>query len=442
MRLLTLPLAAIATSACALLPQQDSAEPIVAEVLEKAPAVEEAVTSAPFTDAALMDEVIASFVKDGHVAGYSVLVHEKGQETYYGDVGYADIENKTPFQRDSLHSIYSMTKPVVSVALMTLYEQDKFELDDPISKHLPEFKQAKVYVGEDDDGNPIFEDAKKPITVLDMLRHTAGIPESFWGGPDTGSEIFGTETEIGIENTLDEMAQAGGGLPLLFQPGTQWRYSWAVDMQSLMIERLSGKPVEVFLQDVLFDPLGMKDTSYYVPEAKQDRLATIYTMNEDGVLEKNTDEFTNDLHRKPHNLKPGSLGLASTIDDYAQFALMLLNDGELNGNRILKPETVRLMSDDHLPSDLKDTSFLGERGFGIGFTVRLNPPKSDEDHFGYVGEFRWGGAAGTNFWVDPVNDLAVVIMTQRLPYDGALHKQIRDAVYGIKHDDSEDSASE
>lgn len=422
MRNLLTTFAAIALAGCATISPVDQDSQLSVET-----------ESAPITDKAVMDDFVQRVVDEGRVAGYSVLVYQDGQETYYGSAGYADRESKSPMQRDAIHSIYSMTKPVVSVALMTLYEQDKFELDDPISKHLPEFKDMVVYAGQDAEGRHVFEAPKKPITVLDMLRHTAGLPESFWGGPDTGSDIFGSETEIGLENTLDEMAEAGGRLPLLFQPGTQWRYSWAVDMQSLMIERLSGKPVETYLREALFDPLGMSDTSYYVPEEKQHRLATIYTMSDAGELERNTDEFTYNLHRQPHNMKPGSLGMVSTIDDYGRFARMLLNDGELEGARILKPETVRLMSDDHLPSDLVDTSFLGERGFGIGFTVRLAPPETDEDHFGYVGEFRWGGAAGTNFWVDPENQLVAVIMTQRLPFDGAIHKEARDAIYNVTH---------
>ncbi|MFC7292783.1 serine hydrolase domain-containing protein [Hirschia litorea] len=424
MKLALLSVSAILLGACATTPLPDAA-------LSEDSTNPQRAASQHITKPEVVDKVISDFVASGDVAGYSVVVYQNDEEVYYGEAGFADLESQKPIQRDTIHSIYSMTKPIVSVGLMTLYEQDLFELDDPISKHIPEFGNMVVYAGEGEDGEPIFVPAEKTITVLDMLRHTAGLPESFWGGPDTGSEIFGSQKEIGLENTLSEMAEAGGSLPLLFQPGTQWRYSWAVDMQSLMIERLSGKPVEEYLREVLFDPLGMKDTTYYVPEGEQHRLATIYTMNEEGVLEKNIDQFTYDLHRKPHAMKPGSLGMVSTIDDYSQFALMLLNGGELNGVRVLKPQTVSLMSDDHLPSGLVDTSFLGKRGFGLGFTVRLLPPESDSDNFGYVGEFRWGGAAGTNFWVDPTNDLAVVIMTQRLPYDGKLHKQIRDAVYNV-----------
>ncbi len=422
MKIIIISIAAIALSACSA--------PHTAKQNNLAKTAE---LSEPITVPAVMDETISSFVEDGHVAGYSVVVYENDVETYYGEAGLADIDSNAPMKRDTIHSIYSMTKPIVSVALMTLYEQDKFELDDPLSKHLPEFKDMRVYAGDNEKGEPIMVSPEKPITVLDMLRHTAGLPESFWGGPDTESKVFGTETKIGIENTLNEMAKAGGSLPLLFQPGTQWRYSWAVDMQSLMIERLSGKPVERYLQEVLFDPLGMTDTSYYVPTEKQHRLATIYTKAENGDLEKNTDQFTHDLHRKPHVMKPGSLGLASTVDDFAQFARMLGNKGELNGVRILKPETVSLMTDDHLPSNLADKSFLGNRGFGIGFAIRLVPPQKDKDLYGHIGEYRWGGAAGTNFWVDPEKNIVVVIMTQRMPFDGKLNKEIRDAIYNVRH---------
>lgn len=424
-------LLAITVSACATIaPSNHSTTPIEQDGGAEAAAPDQVA----LTDPAIVDSFIESLVEDGRVVGYSVLVYQHGRETYYGAAGFADRENNEPLQRDTIHSIYSMTKPIIGVALMQLYEQDKFELDDPIALYLPEFADATVFAGTDEAGKVVLEAPNKTMTVLDMLRHTAGLAQSKWDGPEALTQIYQAAPEFSLENTLSEMAEASGNVPLLYHPGTQWRYSPAVSMQALMVERLSGKPINEYLKEEIFDPLGMSDTSYFVPEEKQHRLATIYSMNDEGQLDISTDDFTYNLHRKPHVMKPGGFGLASTIDDYGRFARMLLNGGALDGVRILKPATVSLMSEDHLPSTVSDTHFLldgGPQGFGIDFAVRLAPPQSDGELFGYVGEYNWSGAAGTNFWVDPENDLVTVIMTQRLPFEGQIHKEVRDAIYNV-----------
>ncbi len=425
-------LLAIALTSCATIDQ-----PQINPTASSVPlAQEDPETIHTITDPAVMDAWLESLITDDRVAGYSVLVYQNGGEAYYGAAGYADRETQQPLQRDTIHSIFSMTKPVIGVALMTLYEQDKFELDDPIAKYIPEFADAQVYQGTDADGNAILVPPTRPITVLDMLRHTSGLAQSMWDGDETLKGIYQSLPQLDLSNTLTELAEVAGSAPLLYQPGTRWRYSNAVDIQALMIERLSGQPVDQFLQESILGPLGMVDTGYYVPEGKQHRLASIYSMNDEDRLESNTADFVHKLHRKQHTQKLGSYGLASTLDDYARFARMLLNGGELDGVRVLKPATVALMADDHLPSDLEDTHFLldgGPQGFGIDFAVRLAPPGHDWELYGHVGEYNWSGAAGTNFWVDPENDLVAVLMTQRLPFEGAIHKEARDAVYNVMY---------
>lgn len=379
---------------------------------------------------ARIDSTLKSFVDSGRIAGVSALIFEKKREVYFNAFGYADREAKVPMDRNTIVRIYSMTKPVTGVALMKLYEKGAFQLDDPISKYAPEFADMKVFKGVDAAGNIITEPAQRPVTIRDITRHTAG----FAAGTDIPGlrELVRKTDPMNQNTTLSEMAKRLATLPLAFQPGTQWSYGISVDVQAYLVERISGKPFDQFIKENIFNPLGMTNTRYVVPEADQTKFAATYRRNSDGTLNRLPTD-SNDFNAKDWPLKPGGSGLTSTVDDYMKFAQMLVNKGTLGKATILKPETVQLMATNHLSDTITQRMWLpskGQVGFGVDFAVRLRPPSTADENHGPVGEFFWDGAASTLFWVDPVNDLTAVLFVQILPFDRKLHKTFRDAVYG------------
>jgi CubicO group peptidase (beta-lactamase class C family) len=377
-----------------------------------------------------LNDTLQRFVASGNIAGVSALVYEKGEEVYYNAFGFADMASQKPMERNTIVQIYSMTKPITGVALMTLYEEGKFHLDDPIAKYAPEYANMKVYVGVDKDGNIITEPLDRPITIRDVTRHTAGFPNRA-DIPRLG-EIWQAAQFYNREHTLTQMAEKMGKVPLWFQPGTQWEYGPSVDVQALLVERISGMPYKEYLQKHVLGPLKMKETRYFIPEADRGRFAKLYIREAEGRLIQ--DSVTYDNYIQPWPLTRGGSGLTSTLDDYMSFAQMLVNKGKLGQTRILKPETVELMATNQLPDSITERSWLpskGQVGFGIDFAVRIKSPKSEEENNGMIGEFFWDGAASTLFWVDPKNELTAVLFVQLFPYDGiGLHKAFRDAVYG------------
>ena len=386
------------------------------------------------TDAAKarIDSALRAYVASGRVAGASALVWEKGREVYFGAFGMADREANRPMTRDVIAQIFSMTKPITGVALMQLYVHGKFKLDDPLAKYLPEFTNVRVYAGGDSSA-PTFEAPSRPITVADITRHTAG----FVVGSDAGHKVLGplfrAANPQDRNNTISQYAERLATVPLAFQPGTRWSYGISVDVQAALVERLAGQPFQDYVKQHVLDPLGMRETRWYVPESDRSRFAAIYQRSAEGALRHSPDSVAKAYNTNHWALFTGASGLTSTLDDYLRFARMLLNGGELDGVRILRPETIRLMATNHLPATVRDSSFLtskGQVGFGIDFAVRVAPPKSAEENNGTVGEFFWDGAASTLFWVDPANQLTAVMFTQVMPFDARLHKVFRDAVYG------------
>jgi len=379
-----------------------------------------------------IDATLKSFIDSGKTAGLSALIFEKGKEVYYNAYGFADRENHVPMDRNTIVRIYSMTKPITGVALMTLYEKGAFQLDDPLSKYAPEFADMKVYKGTDASGNFILEPVKRPITIRDLTRHTSGFATD--DNPALSAAIQKVQP-MNPDNTLSEMAKKLASLPLQFHPGDEWAYGISVDVQAYLVEKLSGKPFAQYLKETIFDPLKMSNTRFMIPEKDQKRLAALYNRSEDGILSRVPDERANFMHTKPHALTPGGWGLTSTIDDYMKFAQMLVNKGRSGNVRILKPETVELMATNQLPDTISKRMWLpskGRVGFGIDFAVRTEAPHSKDENNGVVGEFFWDGAASTLFWVDPKNDLTAVLFTQLMPFDKVkLHKSFRDAVYGV-----------
>lgn len=378
-----------------------------------------------------IDTTLKSFIEAGKTAGVSALIFEKGKEVYYNAFGYADREAKVPMDRNTIVRIFSMTKPVTGVALMTLYEKGAFQLDDPLSKYAPEFADMKVYKGVDASGQLILEPAKRPITIRDITRHTAG-----FAGTDIPAlaALVRKADAMNPANTLSEMAKKLASLPLQFHPGDQWAYGPSVDVQAYLVERLSGKPFDQYLQSTIFDPLKMVNTHYVVPENNRKHFAALYNRSDAGLLNRVPDEQANGFNTKEWALKPGGFGLTSTLDDYIKFTQMLVHKGSLGKTRILKPETVQLMSTNQLSDTVSKRMWLpskGRVGFGIDFAVRTQSPATAAENNGVVGEFFWDGAASTVFWVDPANNLTAVLFTQLVPFDKVkLHKNFRDAVYG------------
>jgi CubicO group peptidase (beta-lactamase class C family) len=424
---------AVAFTMSAAVAAEPAAKPSIAPAAT-APAIATPAAATPLViEAAAIDAALKSKVESQVIIGASGLVFQGDREVYFGAFGLADRENNKPMTRDTVVQIFSMTKPVTGVALMKLYERGKFQLDDPLEMHAPEFANLKVYAGLDDAGQPKYEAPKRKVTVRDVLRHTAGFASGA-GDPAVGA-IYKQIDPRAITNTLPQFAQKLGQVPLAYQPGTKWLYSDAVDVQAYLVEKISGVPFDRFLELHIFRPLGMKSTRYTILPTDADRpqLAALYSRKDDGSFTRVPDEQAYMFNGQAWPLKPGGFGLVSTIDDYMKFARMLLGGGKLGRARILKPETVALMATDAMPKEVTDVSWLpskGQVGFGIDFAVRIAPPKDASEASGTVGEFFWDGAASTLFWVDPKNGIAAVLFTQMVPFDKVkLHKAFRDAVY-------------
>jgi CubicO group peptidase (beta-lactamase class C family) len=432
MKIFNLAAAAVLTSLLGSAVSADTAKPAPAPAPAK-PAPVVAPLPPPLVDRDAIDRALRSVIDSKNAVGVSALVYERGQEAYFGAFGLADRENSKPMARDTIVQIFSMTKPVTGVALMQLYERGKFELDAPLAVYAPEFANVRVYAGVDDNGQPKYEAPKRPITVRDILRHTAGFNGD--GAPAAVTAIYREVDPRNIHNALPEVAAKMGTVPLAYQPGTKWSYSDAVDVQAYLVQKISGVPFDEYLNLHILRPLGMTSTRYTILPTDPDRpqLAALYTRNDDGTFTRQSDEEAYTFNSAAWPLKPGSYGLVSTIDDYMKFARMLLGGGKLGRARILRPETVKLMATDAMPKEVTDKSWLpskGQVGFGIDFAVRIAPPKDASESSGAVGEFFWDGAASTLFWVDPKNDIAAVLFTQMRPFDKVhLHKTFRDSVY-------------
>ena len=388
------------------------------------------------TAKARLDSALTDMVETGMVAGVSALIYEKGQEVYFNTAGFADREAQSPMDRNTIAIIYSMTKPVTGVALMTLYEKGAFQLDDPLEKYAPEFANMKVFAGMDSiTGEIKLEPLERPITIRDITRHTAGFATNP-NQPGLG-DLLAAADAGNRNNTLVQMAEKMGKVPLMFQPGTQWAYGPSVDVQAFLVERISGTPYGEYVRKNVLDPLGMAETRYFVPENDRNRISAIYRKEQDGSLSQLPDSAAHSFNVREWPLTPGGYGLTSTVDDYMKFAQMLVNGGTYEGVTILKPETVQLMATNQLDESITERMWLpskGQVGFGIDFAVRVREPAAAQENMGVVGEYFWDGAASTLFWVDPTNELTAVLFVQVMPFAGQVHKKFRDAVYGSYQD--------
>ena len=388
-------------------------------------------TVQPLTlDLKRVESALSAMVDSGRTAGASVLIWKDGREAYFGTAGFADREAGRRMTRDTIVQIYSMTKPVTGVALMQLWEQGKFGLDDPLYRYLRDFESMQVYTGNDAAGMPIYRAAARPISVRDVMRHTAGF--AYGPGKTPAHDAYEKADPLSLNNDLAEMGKRLAKVPLLFDPGTRWSYSIAVDVQALLVETLSGEKFADFVRLHVFEPLGMRETAWREPDERLPRLAALYRFSE-GKLVHDADANTRRLNFQDNRLTGGGFGLASTVDDYMRLARMLLNRGELDSARLLKPSTVKLMASNQLDPRITDRGFLpgkGSVGFGLDFAVRVSQPQTPEESRGAVGEFFWDGAASTLFWVDRANQLCAVFFTQKMPFDGTLHHDMRAAIYG------------
>ena len=370
-------------------------------------------------------EVFQDYVEEGRIAGAVGMVLRNGKLAYVNAWGMRDLEAGDVMEEDDLFKICSMTKPVASVAVMTLYEEGHFFLSDPIGRYLPALANLRVAnLAEASAGQEIpTERARRQVTIHDLLRHTSGF--TYGDLSNTVVDAVYREREILYQPTLEDQVAALGEIPLLYQPGTQWNYSVSVDVLGRLVEVVSGQPFDVFLRERIFDPLGMADTGFRVPDSKSDRVAPTYGHSGPDRALGPGDTSICDL---PPTLFSGGAGLRSTAQDYARFAQMLLNGGELDGARILGRKTVELMTVDHLEEGMP-TGFLSPGwSFGLGFTVKTEAgldglPSS-------VGEYNWIGIQGTSFWVDPEEDLVGVFMVQIRPNrDITFRDQFKRLVY-------------
>lgn len=364
-------------------------------------------------------DICHRYVDEGKFPGTSVIVARRGEIVLRDVYGMADIDGGRKLGDDTIFRIFSMTKPIASIALMQLVEQGRVLLQNPVSRYIPSFEDATVYVS----GGPkdyTTEPAHRPVTIHDILMHTAGLSMALQIDP-----VARIYADNGLGFGFRGMDLGGycdlvGSLPLLFHPGTRWYYSTATDVVGRVVEIVSGLTLDRYLAEHIFEPLGMTDTAFWVPEDKVGRLAELYTRR-DGELVPFALGGGNPYLSRPEMLS-GAGGLVGTIDDYHRFATCLVRGGELDGERIIGSRTLRYMASNHLPGEVDLQTFGGESatetampgvGFGLGFGVVIDPPRNAS--LASVGEFLWGGAASTAFWVDPVEEVSVVFMTQLFP---------------------------
>ena len=373
---------------------------------------------------ARIDPVMQSFVDDRGFAGVSVLIARHGKTVFEGQYGYQDKEAGKPMTPDTIFRAYSMTKPIVSAALMILFEEGRFRLNDPVAKYLPAFGATKVLSG---DGSLV--DPVRPMTVRDLLSHTSGLTYDFLQDSPVGQMYRDAQLMNDPTRSLEQLIAELASIPLAFQPGTRWHYSLGIDVVAHLIEVISGQPLGQFLQDRMFGPLGMTDTAFGVPAANLDRLSGMYGLP-DLFAKGQTfgtlfEAFTNGFNQRsdvsdtyptdtPDVFVRGGIGLYSTIGDYLRFAQMLSSNGELDGTRILGRKTLELMHSNHLAPELLPFEIGGapNPGFGFGLGSRVVMDVAQTGGPGSVGEYGWAGAAKTYYWVDPVEDLVGLLMTQ------------------------------
>jgi len=387
------------------------------------------------------------YIDAGRFPGTQVLIYRRGKIVHSAVQGFADLERKVPVKDDTIFRIYSMTKPITSVAFMMLVEEGKVAIDEPVAKYIPEWKNLGVFVAGT---APAFltRPLSRPMLIVDLLRHTSGLTYGFQQRSNVDAAY--REKKIGEvikAGTLDSMIEDLAKIPLEFSPGEAWNYSVSTDVLGYLVGKIAGMPFEQFLKERIFNPLGMNDTGFFVPSDKAHRFAACYSADPQGGFNplaadrKGTltlqDDPATSSFLSPPSLVSGGGGLCSTAADYLTFCRALLNGGELGGIRLLGPKTLKLMTSNHLPGGLDlpgmSRSLFSEAtyngiGFGLGFAVTMDPAQTLIA--GTPGEFNWGGAATTSFFIDPAEELITIFMTQVLPSSAyPLRRELRTMVY-------------
>jgi CubicO group peptidase (beta-lactamase class C family) len=381
---------------------------------------------------------LKNYIDGNKTGGILCLVYQKDKIMFCNKYGWKNIEKHEPLEFDSIFRIFSMTKPILCLTALMLYEEGKFELNDPISKFLPEFKSLKVLKSlNKETGEVILEETSTPITIKHLLTHTAGLSYGFF--PSVPIDIlydnkFNFDDEHRIKAVIEKVPSIGtlkefiskiSDLPLAFHPGSYWHYGFNHDVLGYLIEKISGQKLDIFLKERIFDKIGMYDTDFYVPESKWKRLMQVYTQNAERKLVKLKSDINDGYKQKP-NFLSGGAGLVSTLADYLKFTLMVLNEGEFAGQKIVKKSTIDLMTQNHLkdnnswlemnylkPKDPKLVKVLEGYGFGLG--VRIKTEKNNTKC--EIGEHSWGGALNTIYWIDPVKEVIGILLTQYCPSD-------------------------
>lgn len=385
---------------------------------------------------ARMDKHFARYVDDGRLASWHLAITDPERTLHESTYGWHDREAGLPVESDTLWRIASMTKPITSVAAMTLWEEGVFELTDPISKWLPSFADVQVYV-KGADRTLVTAPSAEPIRVWHLLSHTSGLTAGFMRGTVV-SELYreaGYEFAAPPHPSIAECVEDWAKLPLLFEPGTAWGYGVSTDVLGRLVEIWSGQSLDVAIANRVLDPLGMVDTVWWCDESRHARLPALYYADEAGAAVRSP--YGDVVKHQPAILSGGG-GLLSTMSDYLRFCRMLLNHGQLDGTRVLSPRTLHLMAQNHLDGDLgtlstggfAETTFAGV-GFGFGFAVLVDPLKAHSP--ANAGEYYWGGMASTAFWVDPVDEVACVFMTQLMPSSThPIRSQLRQLVHSAR----------
>lgn len=377
-----------------------------------------------------------NYIRPGKLPGAVTLVARKGEVAWVNAQGMMDVERNKPARRDTLFRIYSMTKPVTSIAMMQLYEQGRFLLDDPVHKYIPSWKHLGVY----DSGihpNFVTRPAATTMTIRDLFTHMSGLTYGFLFRSNVDAAYRALKLDGGKDLTLDKLVEHLAEMPLEFDPGTAWNYSVATDVLGYLVQKLSGQPLDDYFREQIFEPLGMSDTGFRVRDDQIDRFAACY-LYQPGDTMKLQDDPETSRYRQQASFLSGGAGLVSTVDDYFRFAQALCQGGALDGQRIIGRKTLEFMRTNHLPGNqdlpglsigaFSETPYEGN-GFGLGFSVKTDVAKSRTN--GSVGEYGWGGLASTNFFVDPVEEMVMVFMTQLIPSSSyPIREELRAMVNG------------
>lgn len=372
------------------------------------------------------------YVDAGKLPGVLCLVSRGGEEAFFHAYGLRDVERGHAIERDAVVRFYSMTKPIASVALMMLYEEGRFQLDDPVSSAIPAWRDLAVFDRGDAERYSV-KPPEAPLTIKHLLTHTSGFTYGFAG--EHPVDALYRKANL-TDGTLAQMVEGLAALPLKFSPGTRWNYGVSTDVCGHLVEHFSGLPLDRFVAERIAAPLGMRDSGFSVPAEAADRFAACYRHKAPGSYQLQDDPETS-RYLSPPTFLSGGGGMVGTIDDYHRFAKMLLNKGELDGTRLLGRKTVDYMAANHLPGG-RDLAAMGQPvfsetpyegiGFGLGFSVVVSPTAANV--LDSVGEFAWGGAASTYFWVDPVEEVIAVFLTQLLPSSTyPIRRELKTLVY-------------